>query len=167
MDFIAAYSGRFGVEPICTVLTEHGCPIAPSTYYAARAKVPSARQRRDAELIAVIEAERGRSWFVARLGARKLWLRLRGHGHDVPRCTVERLMRQQGWTGALRGQKPRTTIPAVDHDRPADRVDRQFTAAAPNRLWVADFTYVPAWSGMVYAAFVFDVFSRRILGWRE
>jgi putative transposase len=166
VEFIAAYRAEFGVEPICTVLSEHGCPIAPSTFYAAQHQIPSARERRDAELIEVMIAERARSRFVARLGARKLWLHLRSRGHDVARCTVERLMRQMGWVGALRGKQPRTTTPGVDHDRPTDRVDRQFTAAGPNRLWVADFTSVPTWAGMVYAAFVFDVFSRRILGWR-
>jgi len=166
VDYIAAYRGEFGVEPICAVLSEHGCPIAPSTFYAAQAKVASARERRDAELVAVIEAERAKQRFVARFGARKMWLHLRRHGHDVARCTVERLMASMGVAGALRGKKPRTTVPdAADH-RPSDLVDRQFTATRPNRLWVADFTYVPTWAGMVYVAFVFDVFSRRILGWR-
>jgi putative transposase len=166
VDFIATHRDRFGVEPICRVLSEHGCPIAPSTFYAALTKTPSRRELRDVELVEVMTAERARSRFVARLGARKLWLHLRSRGHDVARCTVERLMRLQGWVGALRGQRPRTTVPDADHERPADRVDRQFTAAGPNRLWVADFTYVPTWAGMVYAAFIFDVFSRRILGWR-
>jgi putative transposase len=96
-----------------------------------------------------------------------MWLRLRGQGHDVARCTVERIMRQRGWEGARRGRRaPRTTQADEHTTRPADLVGRLFTTAAPNRLWVADFTYVPAWDGMVYVAFVIDAFSRRIIGWR-
>jgi putative transposase len=164
VDFLAAQRGEYGVEPICRVLSEHGCPIAPSTFYAAQAKIPSRRQLRDAELVQIITVARQRR-FVARLGARKLWLHLRRHGHDVARCTVERLMSQMGIVGAIRGKKPVTTKPDEHHHRPADLVDRQFWAAAPDRLWVADFTYVSTWTGMVYVAFVFDVFSRRIIGW--
>jgi putative transposase len=96
-----------------------------------------------------------------------MWLRLRGKGHDVARCTVERLMRELGITGAQRAKKPpRTTVPNTAAARPADLVDRDFTATRPNQLWCADFSYVSTWEGMVYVAFVFDVFSRRILGWR-
>ena len=167
MDYIAAHRGQFGVEPICRVLTEHGCPIAPSTYYAAAARGPSRRQLRDEQLIALITAERAASRFTAGLGARKMWLRLRSAGHDVARCTIERLMAQMGITGLTRGRRPpRTTTADPAAARPGDLVDRRFTAARPNQLWVADFTYCPTWSGMVYVAFVFDVFSRRILGWR-
>ena len=165
MDFIAAHRGEYGVEPICTVLSEHGCPIAPSTYYAALRRRPSRRQLRDAELVQIISKARERP-FVARLGARKLWLHLRRKGHEVARCTVERLMSQMGIVGATRSKKPVTTRSDDRDHRPADLVDRQFWAPAPDRLWVADFTYVPTWAGMVYVAFVFDVFSRRILGWR-
>ncbi len=115
----------------------------------------------------LIAAERDANRFVAGLGARKMWLRLRGQGHDVARCTVERLMTQMGVTGVIRGRTPvRTTIADPAAARPTDLVDRQFAATAPNQLWVADFTYCPTWTGMVYVAFVFDVFSRRILGWR-
>jgi putative transposase len=95
-----------------------------------------------------------------------MWLHLRGKGLDVARCTVERLFAEQGWEGALRGKKIRTTIPAESHERPSDLVDRQFFASRPNQLWVADFTYVATWSGTVYVAFVFDVYSRMIVGWR-
>jgi putative transposase len=95
-----------------------------------------------------------------------MWLHLRSRGHDVARCTIERLNAQQGWAGAVRATTYRTTIPAEHHDRPADLVDRDFTATAPNQLWVADFTYVATFSGTVYVAFVFDVFSRMIVGWR-
>jgi putative transposase len=155
----------FGVEPICRVLSEHGVPIAPSTYYEARSRAPSRRAVRDAEVTALIARARAHR-FARRFGARKMWLHLRRGGHDVARCTVERLMTQQGWRGATRGRRVRTTIPAPSDPRPADLVDRDFTATAPNRLWVADFTYVATWSGTAYVAFVFDVFSRRIVGWR-
>jgi putative transposase len=156
---------RWGVEPICTVLTEHGCKIAPSSYYEARSRGPSRRALREAEILALIEEARQHR-FRVRFGARKMWLHLRTQGHDVARCTVERLMAAQGWAGALRGKSVRTTTPAEHHTRPADLVDRDFTATRPNQLWVADFTYVATWSGTVYVAFVFDVFSRRIVGWR-
>jgi putative transposase len=155
----------FGVEPICTVLSEHGIKIAPSTYYEARNRQPSKQTVRDAEIVALIAAAREHR-FRVRFGARKMWLHLRSSGHNVARCTVERLMAAQGWTGALRGKKHRTTISAPADPRPADLVDRDFTATAPNQLWVADFTYVATWSGTVFVAFVFDVFSRRIVGWR-
>ena len=157
---------RWGVEPICTVLSEHGLQVAPSTYDAWASRGPSRRDQRDEQIAALIEAERERSRFVRALGSRKMWLRLRSQGHDVARCTVERVMAAHGWQGARRGRPARTTI-ADDHAaRPADLVQRHFDAAAPNRLWVADFTYVPAWDGMVYVAFVIDAFSRRITGWR-
>ena len=94
-------------------------------------------------------AERDRQKLVKRLRARKMWLHLRGKGHDVARSTIERLYAEQGWAGATRGKAPRTTIPAEDRDRPGDLVDRDFTATAPNHLWVAGFTYVPTWAGMV------------------
>lgn len=154
-----------GVEPICAVLSEHGATIAPSTYYEARKRRPSKRAMRDAEVLELIRDARAHR-FRARFGARKMWIHLRGQGHDVARCTVERLMAAQGWAGALRGKGIRTTIPAAGTDRPADLVDRHFAAQAPNRLWVADFTYVATWSGTVYVAFVFDVYSRRVVGWR-
>ena len=155
----------FGVEPICAVLTEHGCKIAPSTYYDVRSRLPSRRALRDAEIIELIAAARDHK-FRHRFGARKMWLHLRTQGHDVARCTVERLMAAQGWTGALRGKKPRTTVASEHDQRPADLVDRDFTATRPNQLWVADFTYVATFAGVVYVAFVFDVFSRRVVGWR-
>jgi putative transposase len=155
----------FGVEPICRVLTEHGIKIAPSTYYEARNRQPCKRALRDAEVVELIAAAR-RQRFVARFGARKMWLHLRRQGHDVARCTIERLMAANGWQGALRGKRPRTTIPDPAAARSADLVQRDFTASAPNQLWVADFTYVATWSGTVYVAFLFDVFSRMIVGWR-
>jgi len=120
---------------------------------------------RDAEITVLIAAARDHK-FRVRFGARKMWLYLRAQGHDVARCTVERLMAAQGWTGAVRGKTIRTTVASSTDARPRDLVDRDFTAARPNQLWVADFTYVATFSGTVYVAFVFDVFSRRILGWR-
>jgi putative transposase len=149
------------------VLTEHGCPIAPSTFYDALSRRPSRRQLRDEQLRQLIAEERDANRFVAGLGARKMWLWLRGRGHEVARCTVERLMRQMGIEGLTRSRRPvRTTVADPAAARPADLVDRRFAASRPNQLWVADFTYCPTWSGMAYVAFVFDVFSRRILGWR-
>jgi len=160
---------RWGVEPMCTVLTEHGINISPATYYEWLSKQPTRQQLRDVEVTELIRAERehprtGR--FAATLGSRKMWLRLRGQGHEVARCTVERLMRLNGWEGAAYGSKHRTTIADPMHVRFPDRVDRNFSPAAPNRLWVADFTYCPTWSGMVYVAFVIDAYARRIIGWR-
>lgn len=95
-----------------------------------------------------------------------MWLRLHGKGHDVARCTIERLFPELGITGVTRAKGPRTTIPENKADRPTDLVDRQFVANQPNRLWVADFTHVSTWECMVYAAFIIDVFSRRTIGWR-
>lgn len=146
------------------MLSEHGLKIAPSTYYDNVNRRPSLRALRDAQIVELIEAERARQKLFARFGPRKMWLHLRSQGHDVARCTIERLYRQQGWVGALRRTKIRTTISYEAANRPADLVERQFVAARPNQLWVADFTYVPTWSGMVYVAFIVDVFSRRIVG---
>ena len=157
---------EFGVEPICRVLSEHGIKIAPSTFYEARTRQPSRQQLRDVELVEIMVAERQRQKLIARFGARKMWLHLRGRGHDVARCTVERLYREQGWVGALRLKKVRTTVGDPAAERPVDLVDREFWASKPNQLWVADFTYVATWAGTVYVAFIFDVFSRRIVGWR-
>jgi transposase InsO family protein len=159
--FIDAHRAIYGVEPICRVL-----PIAPSTYYAhkARAQNPSARARRDAELCGTIR----KLWTEHHqvYGARKVWRQLGRDRIPVARCTVERLMRGMGLQGAVRGKKRRTTIPADAAARPVDLVSRSFTATRPNALWVADLTYVATWGGFVYVAFVIDVFSRRIVGWR-
>ncbi len=147
------------------MLTEHGVPIAPSTYYDARDRAPSKRELRDIEITALIAQARTER-FVARYGARKMWLYLRRAGHEVARCTIERIMRANGWISAIRGKRVITTVADETHHRPADLVDRDFTAYAPNQLWVADFTYVPTWAGTVYVAFIIDVFSRMICGWR-
>jgi putative transposase len=162
--FTDGHKARFGVEPICRVLTEHGCPIAPSTYYDAKGRPPSARARREERLRAAITAVHQDNYGV--YGARKVWLALNREGIPVARCTVERLMRELGLAGARRGKRRRTTVPDPAAARPGDLVQRQFHRPAPDRLWVADFTYVPTWSGMVYVAFVIDAYSRRIVGWR-
>jgi putative transposase len=146
------------------VLSQHGCLIAPSTYYDAVIRLPSARSVRDEQLKAAITRVHAGNYGV--YGARKVWLVLNREGIPVARCTVERLMRQLGLAGARRGKRRRTTVPDPAAARPADLVGRRFSPPAPDRLWVADFTYVPTWSGMVYVAFVIDAYSRQILGWR-
>lgn len=167
MAFVDEVRDRFGVEPICRVLSEHGVQIAPSGYYAFKKRSPSARALRDSELKAVIERvffDRTKGRGLA--GARKMWHLLRREGIAVARCTVERLMRERGLQGARRGRPVRTTRPDEQANRPPDHVQRCFTAARPNQLWVVDFTYVPTWEGFGFTAFVTDVFSRRIVGWR-
>ena len=164
MKFIASHKDKFGVEPICRVLSQHGWPIAPSTFYDAAGRRPSARIRRDEQLKQQITRVHKENYGV--YGARKVWLQLNREGTPVARCTVARLMRELGLRGARRGKRVRTTVPDPAAVRPADLVRRQFSPAAPDRLWVADYTYVPTWAGMVYVAFVIDAYSRRILGWR-
>ena len=146
-----------------------GLQVAPSTYYAhaARRADPSrasARQRCDAALCVEIRRVWEENFQV--YGVRKVWRQLKREMIEVARCTVTRLMRQMGLHGAVRGKPARTTISDRSTPCPADRVNRQFRAARPDALWVSDFTYVATWSGTVYVAFVFDVFSRRIVGWR-
>jgi len=157
--FIAAHRGRWGVEPICRTLR-----VAPSTYYAASARPASARSVRDGELRPAIR----RVWEGNRrvYGADKVWAQLNREGTAVARCTVERLMRDLGLRGVVRGKTVRTTVPDEAASRPLDLVARQFRADAPNRLWVADLTYVRTFAGWVYAAFVVDVFSRYVVGWQ-
>ena len=124
---------RWGVEPMCAVLSEHGVPISPSTYYEWIAKTPTRRQLRDAELVEIITAAREdkkNGKFVQTLGSRKLWIWLRGQGHDVARCTVERIMREQGWEGARYGSKHKTTVADDSHVRYPDLVDRRFYACS-------------------------------------
>nr|WP_280448956.1 IS3 family transposase [Nocardia brasiliensis] len=155
---------RWGVESICAVLTELGVKIAPSTYYEHRDRIPARRELRDEEL--KVEITRVHSQNYGVYGARKVWLQLNRERIRVARCTVERLMRELGVRGAVRGRVKRTTIADPAAARPADLVQRRFAPAAPNRLWVADITYVRTWSGWVYVAFVIDAYARRILGWR-
>ena len=157
--FIDGHRDRFGVEPICRVLQ-----FAPCTYYAAKARGRSGRALRDAEL--KIEIRRIYDDSHGVYGARKVWRQLHRDGFDVARCTVERVMREMGLAGVVRGTPKRTTTGDGQAQRPADLVDRQFTASAPNVLWVADLTYVRTWSGFAYVAFVIDVYSRMIVGWQ-
>lgn len=164
MKFISDRKAEFGVEPICAVLSEHGAKIAPSTYYDAAGRRPSRRALRDEQLKVAITGVHEANYGV--YGPRKVWLALNRAGVPVARCTVERLMRELQLTGVRRGRRVVTTRPDLRAARPADLVQRRFQPVAPNRLWVADFTYVPTWSGMVYVAFVIDAYARRILGWR-
>ncbi len=159
ITYIDEHRSSFGVEPICRVLE-----IAPSSYYAAKVRPPSARSLRDAELSADISRIHGANCAV--YGARKLWHALRREGTEVGRDHVGRLMRGLGLAGAVRGKVGRTTIASDLSPRPADLVERVFAASEPNRLWVADITYVSTWSGFCYTAFVIDAFSRAIVGWR-
>lgn len=153
----------FGVEPICRVLSEHGTKIAPSTYYAAKSRPASPRAVRDERLKSEITRIYQANYQV--YGARKIWRQLHREGHVVARCTVERLMRELGLQGARRGKRVRTTVRDDGHERAGDLLQRDFTAPAPNRRWVADFTHVATWAGVVYVAFVVDIFSRAIVGW--
>jgi putative transposase len=158
--FIAAHQDRWGVEPICRELQ-----VAPSSYYAASRRPPSARHCRDEAL----KREIRRVWDEHRqvYGADKVWAQLKREGLPVARCTVERLMRALGLRGVVRGKtRVRTTIGDDASSRPLDLVARQFRAPAPNRLWVADLTYVKTHSGWVYVAFVVDACSRYVVGWQ-
>ncbi len=164
VTFIDEHREVYGVEPICKEL-----PIAPSVYYERKAceadpsKLPK-RAVRDAILREKIERVWKENFGV--YGARKVWRQLVREDVDVARCTVERLMRQMGLRGVVRGRKAKTTISDEQAERPLDLVQRKFTADRPNRLWVADLTYVATWRGFVYVAFITDVFSRKIVGWR-
>jgi transposase InsO family protein len=164
--FIDEHRRTYGVEPICRVL-----PIAPSTYYAHRAVARDperrcARAKRDD----VLRVEVRRVWdesYGGVYGAEKVWRQLRIEKFAVARCTVERLMRQMGLSGAVRGRTFKvTTVTDEALSRPQDLVQREFKAERPNQLWVADLTYVATWTGFVYVAFVIDVFARAIVGWR-
>ena len=161
--FIDDHRQAHGVEPICRVL-----PIAPSTYHAhaARRADPSRlpkRVRRDADLKVEIRRVFDENFRV--YGVRKVWRQLRREGFSVARCTVARLMRDMG-LHAIRGKPVRTTISDKAAPCPLDHVNRQFHAPAPDRLWLADFTYVATWTGFVYVAFVIDAYARRIVRWR-
>ncbi len=165
IEFIDEHKASFGVAPICDVIE-----IAPATYYEHKRQERepdrrSARAKRDEELMPEIRRVFDDNFGV--YGVRKVWKQLNREGFSVAKCTVRRLMRQMGLRGATRGKAfVVTTIPDDLLARPQDLVDRDFTADAPNRLWLADITYVPTRVGFVYVAFVTDVFSRRIVGWR-
>ena len=154
---------RWGVEPICEVLTEHHLAIAPATYYAAKTRPPAARALRDAELAPLIARVHQENYGV--YGARKMHAALRRDGVEIGRDQTARLMRELGLAGVRRGKIKRTTIREDAAARPADLVNRGFRAPRPDRLWVADLTYLRTWVGFAYLALVIDVFSRRIVGW--
>lgn len=157
--YIDKYRDKYGVEPICRVLQ-----FAPRTYYAAKVRPPSQRALRDAELEPEIARVHRDNFGV--YGVDKVWAQLNREGVRVARCTVARLMRELGLRGIVRGKPKFTTTPGDEADRPRDLVDRRFHAVAPNRLWVADLTYVRTWTGFVYVAFITDVYSRMIVGWQ-
>jgi putative transposase len=159
VEFIDTNRSEFGVEPICTVLR-----VAPSTYYAAKIREPSARALRDAVMIPVLVALWTANYRV--YGAHKLWKAARRAGHDIGRDQVARLMRIANIHGVSRKRRLRTTRPDPEAPRPADLVQRNFTATRPNELWVTDLTYVPTWAGVAYVSFIVDAFSRMIVGWR-
>jgi transposase InsO family protein len=162
--FIDAHRATYGVEPICAEL-----PIAPSTYYEAKARqADPARVPRRAQRDTQLRPEIERVWRANRrvYGAKKVWKEMNRQAIEVARCTVARLMAGMGLRGVVRGRRVKTTIPALVAERPLDLVERNFTATRPNQLWVADLTYVATWRGVMYVAFVIDVFSRRIVGWR-
>lgn len=164
IGFIDDHRAEYGVEPICRVL-----PIAPSTFYEhlAIARDPdraSDRAKRDKVLRGEVQRVWDQNFKV--YGVRKVWHQMRREGFDVARCTVERLMQQLGIQGVVRGKAQKTTRPDKALPCPRDKVNRQFRASAPNMLWVSDFTYVSAWQGFVYVAFVIDTFANRIVGWR-
>jgi putative transposase len=160
-----------GVAPICRVLSEHGCPIAPRTFYAWVSRAPSQRELWDTVITSVLAGyyepdEHGRRSPESLYGSVKMWAHLNRQGIRVAKCTVERLMRAQGWAGVRRVKKVRTTVPDPAAGRAPDLVQRRFRAPAPNRLLVADFTYVGMATGcFAYTAFVIDAYANRIVGW--
>ncbi len=164
ISFIDEHRGSYGVEPICEML-----PIAPSTYYEhkARERDPErlpARTKRDGALRREVQRVFDENFQV--YGAHKVWKQLNREKIPVARCTVARLMKDEGLAGAVRGRSVKTTVPAKDASSTADQVRRDFTASRPNALWVSDLTYVATWSGYAYVAFVIDAYARSIVGWR-
>ncbi len=159
VEFIDANRARFGVEPVCAALQ-----TAPSTYWSAKRRPSSARALRDAALMPALLDLWQANYSV--YGARKLWIAARRVGHDVGRDQVARLMKKLDIRGVRREKRVRTTVADPQAARPPDLVDRDFTADAPNRLWVADLTQVATWSGVAYVCFITDAFSRRVVGWR-
>jgi putative transposase len=166
VDYIASHRDRFGVEPICAVLSEHGCVIAPSTYYERRRRPVTDAELEEARLVNALVTLHQDNWGV--YGIRKLWHAARRAGLEVGRDRVARLMQIAGISGAVRGRhRTRTTRRDASAPRHPDRVNRGWNAPTEvDELWVADFSYVWTLAGFVYVAFVVDVFSRRILGWR-
>jgi putative transposase len=160
VSFINAHRERWRVEPICKVLQ-----VAHSTYYAAVSRQPSVRRQRDEELKVEIARVHRDNFGV--YGVEKVWRQLNREGIQVGRDRVARLMDDLDLEGVVRGKrKPITTMTTELDTRPDDLVERNFTASAPNALWVADLTYVNTWSSFVYVAFIIDAFSRFVVGWR-
>ena len=166
VSFIDENREDFGVEPICAQL-----PIAPSGYYGVKSRPPSARARRDATLVPQLVALWQANYRV--YGAHKLWRAARRAGIDVGRDQVARLMRLAGIEGIRRRRRVRTTRPAEGAVRPADLAERDFSAEAPNRLWVSDLTYVATWAGVAYVCFIIDAVAlalntrpRKTLRWK-
>ena len=158
--YVDEHHGRFGVEPICRVLG-----VSASAYYQRKTGARSARSLRDERQLARIRELHAANYYA--YGSRRMWIALRRAGEPVARCTVERLMREHGICGAKRRGKPwRTTKPDPAARRRPDLVDRDFSAEGPDRLWVADITYLRCWEGVVFFAFVIDAYSRRIVGWQ-
>ena len=169
MDYVEQHKNMFGVEPICTALTSADVPIAPSTFYAARTRPPSARALRDKDLEPIIARVHKENYGV--YGIRKVHAALGREevlagSRPVARCTTQRLMKDLGLRGISRAKGPRTTVPGTGPDTRPDLVERTFAASGPDRLWVADITYCRTFAGWVYASFVLDVFSRRVVGWQ-
>ena len=164
MLFVNKNKAGYGVEPVCRQIQ-----IAPSSYFDHKRRARDAdrlpdRIKRDIKL----ELDIHRIWEgnFRVYGARKVWRQLMREGISVARCTVERLMKKLGIQGIRRGKKCWTTVADDSLYRPTDKVNRQFTAARPNQLWVADITFVATWAGFVYVAFITDVFARYIVGWQ-
>ena len=164
VTFIDQHKHEFGAWPICRTLTAAGTQIAQGTYYAFKTRPPSKRTLPDEELLVQIRRVHAKNFGV--YGAKKLHAQLRREGVSVARCTVERLMRADGLRGISREKGPRTTRTGDGPDTPPDLVERNFTATAPNQLRGADITYCRTFAGWVYAAFIIDVFSRRVVGWQ-
>jgi putative transposase len=158
--FVDEHRGRFGVEPICRTLG-----VSVSAYYRRASGRRSKRALADEQLLERIRELHAANYYA--YGYRRMWKALRRAGEQAPRCQVQRLMRSHGIVGAKRRGKPwRTTKPDPEAQRRPDLVQRDFGASRPNELWVADLTYLRCWDGLVYFAFVLDVYSRMIVGWQ-
>ena len=158
--YVDEHRGRFGVEPICKTLG-----VSVSAYYQRRSGSPSARAVEDERLLGRIRELHAANYYA--YGYRRMWKALRRAGEPVPRCRVQRLMKSNGIVGAKRRAKPwRTTRPDPQAARRPDLVQRDFAAAGPNELWVADISYLRCWEGLVFFAFVIDAYSRKIVGWQ-
>lgn len=168
--FIAEHKARFGVAPICRALSAHGCQIAPRTYWAWVRRAPSKRALWDTTITEILAGyyepdEHGRRKPESLYGSLKMWAHLQRQGIDVARCTIERVMRTNGWRGVTRSKRVRTTIGDPGAVRAPDLVERQFAVGTPNALFVADFTYARMTGGFAYTAFVIDAFAGTIVGW--